>query len=118
MFWTLRENLCGIKHSARFLGRVLLGRPRGYYVQILQKDGFAVEPIFDDLGKTLDCRLCGYTNMSFDLSAGFKMTACSSLSRSVLEQQDKLKSWATDMPKNSKEALQKAGLESSAIAGD
>jgi|GEM_PF-812413 len=111
MFWSLRENLCGLNHMGRLAGRLVLGRSRIYYVDKLKGSGFAVEPVLDNRGETLNCRLCGYSNLRFALSPGFEMTACSSLALSLLRHQDQLNLWSRALPHNSKEALEKAALE-------
>ncbi|MBS2006456.1 MAG: hypothetical protein JST01_05420 [Cyanobacteria bacterium SZAS TMP-1] len=105
MFWSLRENLCGLNHMGRLAARIALGRSRLYYVEKLKKSGFAVEAVLDDRGETLNCRLCGFANLRFALSPGFEMTACSSLARSVLLHQDRLNLWSSALPKNSREAM-------------
>jgi len=110
MFWSLRENLCGLNHMGRLTARLALGRSRLFYVERLKSSGFAVEPVLDDRGETLNCRLCGYSNLRFALSPGFEMTACSSLALSVLRHKDQLDLWSRALPHNSKEALQKANL--------
>jgi hypothetical protein len=110
MFWSLRENLCGLNHMGRLAGRLLLGRRRLYYVESLKARGFAVEPVLDDRGEPLNCRLCGFANLRFDLTPGFEMTYCSALSLSVILHQDKLKLWSQDLPRSSKEALDLARL--------
>ena len=109
MFWSLRENLCGLNHMRRLAGRLVLGRSRLYYVEKLKARGFATEAVFDDRGETLNCRLCGYANLRFDLSPGFEMTACSTLGLNLLSRQDKLNLWAKGLPRSSKEALAWAG---------
>jgi hypothetical protein len=108
MFWSLRENLCGLNHMGRLAGRLLLRRNRFYYVDNLKARGFAVEPVLDDRGEPLNCRLCGFSNLRFALAPGFEMTACSSISLSVLLHQDKLNLWSQGLVRSSKEALDKA----------
>jgi len=108
MFWSLRENLCGLNHMRRLAGRLFLRRSRFYYVERLKAKGFAVEPVLDDRGQPLNCRLCGYANLRLALTPGFEMTACSSIGLSVILHQDQLKLWSQDLPRSSKEALQKA----------
>ena len=108
MFWSLRENLCGLNHMTRLAGRFFLGRSRFYYIERLKARGFAVEAVLDDRGQPLNCRLCGYANLRLDLTPGFEMTSCSSLGLSVILHQDQLKLWSQDLPRSSKEALAKA----------
>ena len=108
MFWSLRENLCGLNHMGRMAARLLLRRSRFYYVEKLKAKGFTVEPVLDDRGEPLNCRLCGYSNLRFALSPGFEMTSCSTLGLSVILHQDKLKLWSQDLPRSSKEARDKA----------
>jgi len=88
--------------------RLLLRRSRFYYVEKLKAKGFTVEPVLDDRGEPLNCRLCGYSNLRFALSPGFEMTSCSTLGLSVILHQDKLKLWSQDLPRSSKEARDKA----------
>lgn len=108
MFWSLRENLCGLTHMRRGAGRIILGRSRLYYLDKLKARGFAVKPVLDDRGDTLNCRLCGFTNLSFDLAPGFEMTSCSSLALSVILHQEKLKLWSQGLPHSADEAMQRA----------
>ena len=103
MFWSTRENLCGLNHMGRLGARLLLGRSRLYYLDRLKGEGYKVEAVLNDLGETLNCRLCGYTNLLFDLAPGFEMTACSSVARSVILHQEQLKLWSADMPHSSKD---------------
>jgi hypothetical protein len=112
MFWNLRENLCGLNHMGRLAARVIFNRSRFYYVDRLKAKGFAVEPVLDDRGDPLNCRLCGFVNLRFALSPGFEMTSCSTLGLSVILHQDQLKLWSQALPHSSKEALEKAGLAS------
>ncbi len=98
MFWSLRENLCGLNHMRRLAGRLVLGRSRLHYVDKLKARGYAVEPVLDDRGEPLNCRLCGYSNLRFALSPGFEMTSCSTLGLSVILHQDRLKLWSQDLP--------------------
>jgi hypothetical protein len=109
MFWSLRENLCGINHMRRLAGRLILRRSRFHYVDNLKARGFAVEPVLDDRGDPLNCRLCGFVNLRFALSPGFEMTSCSTLGLKVLKHKDQLNLWSMELPHNSKEAMQKAG---------
>jgi hypothetical protein len=108
MFWNLRENLCGLNHMGRLAGRLLLGQSRFHYVDKLKARGFAVEPVLDDRGDPLNCRLCGFVNLRFALSPGFEMTSCSTLGLKVLKHHDQLNLWASQLPHNSKEALVRA----------
>ncbi|MBU6451506.1 MAG: hypothetical protein KGS72_06995 [Cyanobacteria bacterium REEB67] len=93
---------------ARLGARLALRRSRTFYLEQLQQKGFAVEAVRNDLGETLNCRLCGYTNLRFDLAPGFEMTACSTLGQNVILHQEQLKVWSEGIPRSSKEALAKA----------
>ena len=117
MFWTLRENLCGVKHyELGLLGRVLLlgRRSLATMCRFCKKNGYVSRAEFLTISvKSLNCRLCGYTNMRFRrFLPGFKMTACSIFEpQCPTSSKNKLKIMGERYcPKTSKEALAKGRL--------
>lgn len=99
MFWSLRENIGGLKHLSRLTARVVLRQNASKYIQSLNKSfpDLDLKPAFDDHGQPLTCRFCGFAIFSVNLGA-YQFAACSAVADNVILHKDRLVEWTETLP--------------------
>ena len=99
MFWSLRENIGGLKHLSRLTARVVLRQNKSKYIQALNNENpdLDLKPAFDDYGQPLTCRFCGFAIFSASLG-GYQFAACSAVADNVILHKAKLVEWTKALP--------------------
>ena len=99
MFWSLRENIGGLKHLSRLTARVVLRQDTSKYIQSLNKSfpDLDLKPAFDDHGKPLTCRFCGFAIFSVNLGT-YQFAACSAGADNVILHKHRLVEWTETLP--------------------
>ncbi|MDQ5934807.1 MAG: hypothetical protein QG574_2113 [Cyanobacteriota bacterium erpe_2018_sw_21hr_WHONDRS-SW48-000092_B_bin.40] len=99
MFWSLRENIGGLKHLSRLTARVVLRQDTSKYIQSLNKSfpDLDLKPAFDDHGKPLTCRFCGFAIFSVNLGT-YQFAACSAVADNVILHKHRLVEWTETLP--------------------
>ena|SRR3990167_10231803 len=109
MFWSLRENIGGLKHLTRLTARVVLRQNKSKYIQVLNKEfpDFDLKPAFDDHGQPLTCRFCGFAIFSASIGT-YQFAACSAVADNVILHKAKIAEFTQTLP-----TLESMKLESS-----
>jgi hypothetical protein len=109
MFWSLRENIGGLKHLSRLTARVVLRQNTLQYIQSLNKKfpELNLTSALDDQGQPLTCRFCGFAILSSELGS-YQFAACSAVADNVILQRVKIVEWSQTLP-----TLESMKLESS-----
>jgi hypothetical protein len=99
MFWSLRENIGGLRHLTRLTARVALRQNRSKYIQCLNKEfpDLDLKPAFDDHGQPLTCRFCGFAIFSANLGT-YQFAACSAVADNVILHKAKIAEFTQTLP--------------------
>ncbi|CAN5388585.1 hypothetical protein BH11CYA1_BH11CYA1_22080 [soil metagenome] len=99
MFWSLRENIGGLKHLSRLTARVVFRQSNLRHIESLAKrfPEFDLKPTCDDQGQPLTCRFCGFAIFAADLG-NYQFTACSAVADNVILHKAKLVEWSHTLP--------------------
>lgn len=99
MFWSLRENIGGLKHISRLTARVVFRQNILLYVQSLAKrfPELDLKAALDDQERPLTCRFCGFAILAADLG-NYQFTACSAVADNVILHKAKMVEWSHTLP--------------------
>ena len=99
MLWSLRENLGGLKHLTRLTARVVLRQNKSKYIEELNSKNpdLDLKPAFDDHGRPLTCRFCGFAIFSANLGT-YQFAACSAVADNVILHKAKIVEFAQTLP--------------------
>lgn len=99
MFWSLRENIGGLKHLSALTARVVLRQNKSKYIQGLNREfpDLDLKPAFDDYGQPLTCRFCGFVILSANLGT-HQFAACSAVADNVILHMDRIVEFTKTVP--------------------